>query len=277
MPPLVQYGSKAIPSTDRDATYVLDGLQDNETELDILEHTTDTAGYSEIVFALFDLCGYRFSPRIRDLSSQRLYWLKSKPRTQIKCLFQRRARQSLIIDNWDEMLRSAGSLTHGWVTSSLLMSKLSSFPEPDRLFQALQEYGRVVKTLFILRYWNSLDYRKRVNRQLNKGESVHALRRFVVIARQAELRQRYKEGLDNQANCLTLLSNAILVWNTVYMQAALDYIKQQGYEVKEEDIRRLPPTRCEHINPHGKMLFNIAQTKSLKGLRPLRPIKKKAG
>jgi hypothetical protein len=67
-----QYGTKVIPTTVRDATYVLDEILDNETELPILEHTTDTAGYTEIVFALFDLLGLQFSPRIRDLGDQRL-------------------------------------------------------------------------------------------------------------------------------------------------------------------------------------------------------------
>jgi len=59
-----QYGCKVIPTTVRDATYVLDAILDNETELEILEHTTDTAGYTELVFALFDLLGMQFSPRI---------------------------------------------------------------------------------------------------------------------------------------------------------------------------------------------------------------------
>jgi len=79
-----QYGSKVIPTTVRDATYVLDAILDNETELEILEHTTDTAGYTELVFALFDLLGMKsrfasplrseqFSPRIRDLGDQNIY------------------------------------------------------------------------------------------------------------------------------------------------------------------------------------------------------------
>jgi TnpA family transposase len=62
-----QYGSKPTPSTMRDATYVLDGILDNETELPIVEHTTDTAGYTDLVFGLFDLLGLQFSPRLRDL------------------------------------------------------------------------------------------------------------------------------------------------------------------------------------------------------------------
>ena len=57
-----QYGTKVISATVRDATYVLDAILDNETELTILEHTTDTAGYTELVFALFDLLGMQFAP-----------------------------------------------------------------------------------------------------------------------------------------------------------------------------------------------------------------------
>jgi len=40
-----------------------------------VEHTTDTSGYTEVLFALFDLLGMQFAPRIRDLGDQRLYRL----------------------------------------------------------------------------------------------------------------------------------------------------------------------------------------------------------
>ena len=74
-----QYGTKVIPTTVREATYVLDAIFDNETDLDIEEHTTDTAGYTDLVFGLFDLTGLRFSPRIRDLADQRLWRLDATP------------------------------------------------------------------------------------------------------------------------------------------------------------------------------------------------------
>ena len=61
------------PPLIRDATYVLDGLLDNETELPLHEHTTDTAGYTEKIFAFFDGLGFLFSPRIRDLKDQNIY------------------------------------------------------------------------------------------------------------------------------------------------------------------------------------------------------------
>ena len=49
-----------ISTTIRDATYVMDEILDNETELTILEHITDTAGYPDLVFGLFDLLGLQF-------------------------------------------------------------------------------------------------------------------------------------------------------------------------------------------------------------------------
>lgn len=72
-----QYGTKVIPLTVRDSTYVLDGLLGNESELAISEHTVDTSSFTETVFALFGALGLRFSPRIKDVSKQRLYRMVS--------------------------------------------------------------------------------------------------------------------------------------------------------------------------------------------------------
>ncbi len=71
-----QYGTRVIPTTIREATYVLDAILDNETDLDIDEHT---AGYTDLIFGLFDLTGLTFSPRIQDLANQRLWRLPTTP------------------------------------------------------------------------------------------------------------------------------------------------------------------------------------------------------
>lgn len=51
---------------------MLDGLLYHETDLNIEEHYTDTAGFTDHVFALMHLLGFRFAPRIRDLADKRL-------------------------------------------------------------------------------------------------------------------------------------------------------------------------------------------------------------
>ncbi len=268
-----QYGNKVIPSTTRDATYLLDGILDNETDLTILEHTTDTAGYTEVIFALFDLLGLSFAPRIRDVGGQQLYKVKRQmSEATLKPLFKRRINQQLILDSWDQLLRVAGSLKRGWVTASLLIGKLQSFSELNQLLEALQEYGRLIKTIFILRYLNNQDYRRLIHRQLNRGESIHSLRRFLMFARQGELRKHKQEELANQASCLTLVTNAVIVWNTIYIAAVLDYLRQEGYSINEEDIAHLSPARFDHINPYGKYHFDLTENQNRKGLRQLRPL-----
>ena len=103
------YATTVIPATVRDATYVLDGILHNETELPIVEHTTDTAGYTDLVFALFDLLGLQFSPRIRDLGDQRLYRLGPAERGEASALLKGSINRQLIMQRWDDLLRVAGS------------------------------------------------------------------------------------------------------------------------------------------------------------------------
>ena len=158
----------------------------------------------------------------------------------------------------------------GWVTASMLISKLQAFPRQHKLTQVLQEYGRLVKTMFILNYLDDQVYRRRILVQLNKGENVHRLRRFLIFDNQGQLRERQPDELVNQAGCLNLLSNAVIVWNTVYMQAAIDELIAQGNEVNQADFVHLSPVRYEHINPYGKFGFELSEDLKQSGLRPLR-------
>jgi len=83
-----------------------------------------------------------------------------------------------------------------------------------KLTKAIQEYGRLIKTISTLRYLSDSQHRRRVHRQLNKGESLHALRRRLFFANLGQLTRQRNEDQDVQAQCLTLLTNAIIAWNT---------------------------------------------------------------
>ena len=69
--------STVISSTEREAAYVIDGLMHNNVvKSDI--HSTDTHGYSEVIFAATHLLGLEFAPRIKGLSKQNLYAFKPR-------------------------------------------------------------------------------------------------------------------------------------------------------------------------------------------------------
>jgi TnpA family transposase len=264
-----QFAHKLIPATVRDATYVLDGILDNQTELNLLEHATDTAGYTEIVFALFDLLGLQFSPRIRDVAHQQLYRIGRVPFPQLKSLFVDKIDPALIATHWDDLIKIAASLKFGWVSASLLVSKLQAMPPHDPVYRALQQYGRLVKSIFILRYLNLPDLRRSIHRQLNKGESLHALRLRLLFARQSKLFHPQTEDLSNQAACLTLLTNAVVTWNTVYLQKAIDHLQRLGEAVAPDDCQHLSPARFHHINPYGKFHFPLLNDTTTLGFRTL--------
>ena len=168
------------------------------------------------------------------------------------------------------MLRLAGSLKLGWVTASLVIQKLQASSRKSRLARALQEYGRLIKTLHALSWYESEEKRRWANRQLNKGEAVHALKAHVSVGNRGVLRRKTAEGLQHQVGCLNLLTNAIILWNSVYMGEALSQLELEGQEVNPEDLQHIWPTRFEHINVYGKYEFNLEAAQQRDGLRPLR-------
>jgi len=261
-----QYGTRVIPTTVREATYVLDAIFDNETDLQIEEHTTDTAGYTDLVFGLFDLCGLRFSPRIRGLANQRLWRLPTTTEhTPASALLKHRLNPDRIIDRWDDMCRVAATIRSGHVTASVLIARLQGSSRTNELTKATQEYGRLIKTISILRYLHDPTHRRRVGRQLNKGESLHALRARIHFGNDNIIQTPDPDQQDLQAECLTLLTNAIVCWNTVYIQHALS-----GLEPNPDDIKHIAPTTHAHINLFGRYDFTTPTTPPNGTLRPLR-------
>src|SRR5262249_40912596 len=139
--------------------------------------------------------------------------------------------QALILERWDDLLRVAASLKLGFVTASLLISRLQASPRQNALTCALKEYGRIQKTLFVLRYLVSEEYRRRIHRQLNKGESLRALRSFLFFAEEGQIRRRHREEQANQVHCLNLVTNAVLTWNTVSLGEVLRQLREEGQKV----------------------------------------------
>jgi TnpA family transposase len=104
------------------------------------------------------------------------------------------------------------------------------------------------KLLEIERRWYAYpEERRRFLRQLNKGEALHDLRAFLMVANKGQLHQSRGEALTHQALCLNLVTNAVIVWHTVYMAAVVEQLKQEGYPVQESDLAHVWPTRYAHM------------------------------
>ena len=83
-------------------------------------------------------------------------------------------------------------------------------------------------------------------------------------------RQRYREGQEDQLGALGLVVNTIVLWNTLYINAALQSLEEEGYPIQPEDIARLSPLVFDHINLLGRYAFSVPEGVARGELRPLR-------
>jgi TnpA family transposase len=262
---------KVINATVRDATHVLDGLLYHESDLRIEEHYTDTAGFTDHVFALMYLLGFRFAPRIRDLADKRLYIHGDDKRyPTLAKLIGGNVNVKRIRAHWDEILRLAASIKQGTVTASLMLRKLGSYPRQNGLAVALRELGRIERTLFALDWMQNVELRRRVQIGLNKGEAKNALARAVFLNRLGEIRDRSFENQRYRASGLNLVVAAIVLWNTVYLERAVQTLRDAGKDIDENLLPHLSPLGWEHINLTGDYIWQQSKQVEQGKFRSLR-------
>lgn len=104
--------------------------------------------------------------------------------------------------------------------------------------------------------------------QLNIGESRHALARRIFFGRLGELRHGYRDGMEYQLGALGLALNAVVFWNSLYIDAAVRALEATGLTVSPEIRSRLSPLVHEHINFHGR--YPTVRSQLGNTLRPLR-------
>jgi TnpA family transposase len=243
-----------IPGTQPDAPYALDALLDPQTSVHPREIMTDTAGYTDIMFALYRLLGYQYSPRLADVGAATLWRLNATDYGPLNQLARHQINARLIREQYDDVLRIAGSLLQRHTTSSQLVRALRSQTRHlATLARALQHIGRAPKTIHLLDYCNDEHFRRRILVQLNRGEGRHGLARDVCHGRRGELRQPYHQGQEEQLGALGLIVNTIVLYNTIYTQRALDHIAgETDSEPRDEDIERLSPLGSDHITLTGR-------------------------
>jgi TnpA family transposase len=260
-----------VPGTLRDSLVLLAVVLEQQTELQPTQIMTDTGAYSDIIFGLFRLLGYRFSPRLADTGGARFWRIDPKADYGLlNGIARNRARLQLIAPHWDDMLRLAGSLKMGRVPATGIMRTLQIGDRQTALANAIAEFGRIENTLHLLTTIDDETKRRNTLIQLNRHESRHSVARDLFHGKRGELRQRYREGQEDQLGALGLVVNIIVLWNTIYMDAVLKQLRKEGYPVRDEDVARLAPTIRAHINVMGRHSFVMPESVARGELRPLR-------
>jgi TnpA family transposase len=239
------YSVRVMSATSREAPYVLDGLMHHGTGLRIGTHYTDTGGASDHVFIFCAMLGFRFCPRLRDLPDCKLATIgPASAYPDLAPILGRRIKVDVIREHWDEILRLVASLRAGTALPSAMLRRLAAYQRQNQLDLALQELGRIGRTLFMLDWLESPELRQRCQAGLNKIEQRHALAQVICTFKQGRIANRGQEAQQFRASGLNLVIAAIVYWNSTYIADALTHLRDQGEPAPDSLLAHTSPLTC---------------------------------
>ncbi|MGE3818034.1 MAG: Tn3 family transposase [Isosphaeraceae bacterium] len=263
--------STVISAAERESAYVIDGLMHNDViKSDI--HSTDTHGYTEAIFGAMHLLGFSYAPRIKNLKKQQLYIFKSHKdtnRTEWAVQPSGHIDSELIEGNWDDVLRFIATIRLKEATASDLFRRLNSYSKQHALYRALKAFGKILKSIFILRHVDDAGLRQAIDGQLNKIESSHQFSRAISVGNGREMAQAEKYEQDVAEACKRLVKNAIVCWNYLYLtQEITDAPDEATRAALLESVAAGSAVAWNHINLLGEYDFSDEKLQDSVGIQP---------
>ncbi len=257
------FHSIVISSSEREAAYVIDGLMQNDViKSDI--HSTDTHGFTESIFAATHLIGTAFAPRIKKVGKQTLSSFSSKGKHERRgdtLLPGHTINKKLILSQWDNILRFMATIKLRHSSASQLFKRLSSYAKDHPLYRALKEFGRIIKTQFILTYFDDLELRQRIEKQLNKVELANRFSKAVFFANNQEFQNGSREEQEISTACKVLIQNAIVLWNTLFLSQQLS--DTSDADERNDMLKAITSGSLlswQHVNLQGEYDFRRSAT-----------------
>jgi TnpA family transposase len=252
-------GAKIVSGTVRDSLHMVDvifGLDGGELPEIVV---SDEGSYSDVVFGLLELLGISYRPALADLPDQKGWRVRGDADYGPLSTFARgKVDLAKVSRNWEDILRVVASIYTGTVRAYDVVTMLQRDGHPTALGEAIAMYGRIFKTLHILSYIDVDEtYRRDIKGIRNLQEGRHSLARKICHGKKGELYHRYERGLENQLGSLGLVLNCVTLWTTLYLDAAVRQLRNQGYPVRDEDMVRLSPFVSRHLGVHGTYTFAL--------------------
>ncbi|MDD3344610.1 MAG: Tn3 family transposase [Sulfurospirillaceae bacterium] len=252
------FHSTVINVSERESGYVIDGLLHNETIKSDL-HSGDSHSYTELIFGLTNLLGFNFGPRIKNFKDQQLYGFftpKYYHTLGYKLTPKRKINTQIIEENWDDILRFITTIKERKTTATQLLKRLTSYSKQHKLYTALKEFGKIIKTDFLLNYIDDVKLRQRIEKQLNKVEASNRFSKAVFFGNNQEFTVATAEEQNIANNSKRLIQNAIILWNYLYLTKKLQQAKNQ---IEKDEIiiaiKTSSIVHWQHINFYGTYDF----------------------
>lgn len=247
--------SNFIPCGVYEATYIFDGVIDNESDIQPKTIHGDTGAQSEVVFAFSYLLAIKLMPRIRNFKHLKYY----RPVTASGVLFKHidslftndKIDWVLIEAHYYDMLRVVMSIQNGKIKASTILRKLCTQSRKNKIFQAFRELGRVIRTIFLLNYINDIELRRIIHAATCKSEEFNNFIDWVAFGHDGAIEDNLQRIQKKIINFGRLAANAVILHVVANMTNVINDMKTEGYEISPEMLNSLSPYHTGHLNRFG--------------------------
>lgn len=245
--------SHFIPCGVWEGLYILDVLMNNNSEIQPEVIHSDTQGQSATIFGLSTLMGIELMPRIRNWKDLKMFRPDKKSRFKhIDDIFTDEIDLDLIEIHYKDMLRVAMSIEVGKITPSTILNKLGTYSKKNKLYQAFRELGRVIRTMFLLKYIADEQLRRTIQTATNKSESFNGFTKWLFFGGEGIITENNRENQRKVIKFNHLVANCLIFYNVFALTQVLHDYRQDGNELDEEVLSELSPYITAHVNRFGK-------------------------
>ena len=251
--------SRFIPCGVYEATYILDGPLENDSDIQPDTLYSDTHGQSVPLFGLSFLLGITLMPRIRNW--KHLHFVrpdKGLTYRHIDELFKGAPDWDLIRRHLPDMLRIVLSIKAGRISASTILKRLSTYSRKNVVYQAFYELGKVVRTGFLLRYIADPELRDTIQAAMNKSEQFNSFLKWMAFGGE-EIRTNDRDLQQKIIKYQHLVANCQIFHTVMQLTRVVKELREEGFEVPEEVLATMNPYRTEHISRLGEYRLDLSR------------------
>ncbi len=236
-----------------EATYILDILHNELSDLQPTQLHSDTHGQSAHVFALAYLLGIELLPRIRRWKTLKLFHPGGEePLDSIAHLFSGMVNWRRIEEHYLDFMRLALAIHSGKLAPSAVLARVNSQSNRDPFSLALQELGNAVRTTFLLRWIRDKELRRVVHKGTTKVERSHRFSKYLNFGGEGGLKTNSPADQEKAIVYNELVSNAVALQTVADQTHALHELRERGIEISPEDLAYFSPYPTSRVKRFGQ-------------------------